>query len=270
MNIINPKHLNLEYKKEEFLSNKPFPFVILDNFLEKNYYKELDSKLSKNNYFDGGKKFNSSVEDNKQISLNESLPDFILQITNYLNSEDWVNILQSLTDIKGLSATQVGNTMLANYHEMGSNGFLGSHVDHSSDPNTGYPHVLNVILYLSSEWQSKFGGATLLYNKNGSKSIAKIDYVPNRAVIFLHTPYSFHGVERLNNNGDKKRKLLYVDYYSNSINPYDHFELNFPNKWFSHGTTFVLKNKTDFFKIKNWTYTKSLIKYNLNKLRSKF
>ena len=55
MNIINPKYLNLEYKKEEFLSNKPFPYLILDNFLEKNYYKELDSKLSKNNYFKGGK-----------------------------------------------------------------------------------------------------------------------------------------------------------------------------------------------------------------------
>ena len=52
--------------------------------------------------------------------------------------------------------------MLANYHEMGSNGFLGSHVDHSSDPNTGYPHVLNVILYLSSEWKSSYGGAIAL------------------------------------------------------------------------------------------------------------
>ena len=128
MNIINPKYLNLEYKKEEFLSNNPFPFVILDNFLEKNYYKELDSKLSQNNYFKGGKNFNTSVEDNKQISLNESLPNFILQITQYLNSKEWVKILQSLTGIKKLSATQVGNTMLANYHEMGSNGFLGSHL----------------------------------------------------------------------------------------------------------------------------------------------
>lgn len=270
MNIINPKYLNLEYKKEEFLSNNPFPFVILDNFLEKNYYKELDSKLSQNNYFKGGKNFNTSVEDNKQISLNESLPNFILQITQYLNSKEWVKILQSLTGIKKLSATQVGNTMLANYHEMGSNGFLGSHVDHSSDPNTGHPHVLNVILYLSSEWKSKYGGATLFFNKSGNKSLAKIDYVPNRAVIFLHTPYSFHGVERLKNNGDKKRKLLYVDYYSSSTNPYSHLKLNFPNKWFLHGTTFVLENKIDYLKIKNWPYTKSLIKYNINKLRSNF
>ena len=31
-----------------------------------------------------------------------------------------------------------------------------------------------------------------------------------------------------------------------------------------------LKNKNDYLKIKNWTYTKSLIKYKINKLRRNF
>lgn len=270
INILNPKYHSLNFKKEEFRSNDPFPHIILDDFLEKNYYSKLDSNLLKNNYFSGGKKFNSSVEDNKQISLNESLPDFILRITDYLNSDSWVETLQSLTGISQLSATKVGNTKLANYHEMGSDGFLGSHVDHSSDPITGYPHVLNVILYLSSDWESKYGGATLFYNKNGKKILKKVEYMPNRAVIFLHTPYSFHGVERLRNNGEKKRKLLYVDYYSKSYSPFSHLDLNFPNKWFSHGTTFVLANQMEYLNKKNWHYAKSLIKYKFNKLRSNF
>ena len=137
------------------------------------------------------------------------------------------------TGINKLRATEVGNTMLANYHEMGSDGFLGSHVDHSSDPSTGNPHVLNIILYLSSEWKNDFGGGTLFFDKHGKKQISKVEYRANRAVIFLHTPYSFHGVERLKNNGYVKRKLLYVDYYSDSYNPYKNFNLSFPNKWFS-------------------------------------
>ncbi len=268
MKIINPTYQNLNFKREEFTKNNPFPYIVLDEFLEKSFYKKLDSKLSKNNYFKGGKKFNSKVEDNKQISLNESLPTFILQITDYLNSEEWLKNLKSLTGIEKLRVTAVGNTKLANYHEMGSNGFLGSHVDHSSEPITGYPHVLNIILYLSSEWQSKYGGATLFFDKNGKTPISKVEYVPNRAVIFLHTPYSFHGVERLKNNDNKKRKLLYVDYYSDSISPYKHLNLKFPNKWFSHGTTFVLPKRVEYLKMKNWPYTKSVIKYKLNKLRS--
>ena len=64
--------------------------------------------------------------------------------------------------------------------------------------------------------------------------------------------------------------LLYVDYYSDSYNPYKNFNLSFPNKWFSHGTTFVLKNNLDYLKKKNWFYAKSLLKYRLNKLRSNF
>lgn len=270
MRIINPKYNNLSYKKEEFITKNPFPYVVLDDFLEEGYFNQLDSKLIKNNYFKGGKKFNTNLELNKEISLNESLPEFILQITDYLNSNNWVKILKSLTGIEGLRTTNVGNTMLANYHEMGSDGFLGSHVDHSSDPSNGYPHILNIILYLSSEWNTDFGGATLFFDKYGKKQIAKVEYKKNRAVIFLHTPYSFHGVEKLRNNGNTKRKLLYVDYYSTSFDPYKHMTLNFPNKWFSHGTTFVFPNTLQYLKRKNWFYAKSLIKYKLNKIRSNF
>ena len=73
-------------------------------------------------------------------------------------------------DIKSLFATDVGNTDLANYHEMYKNGFLGSHVDHSSDPKTGSPHVLNIILYLTQNWNNDWGGNTVFMSKNGKKN----------------------------------------------------------------------------------------------------
>ena len=168
-----------------------------------------------------------------------------------------------------MKPTNVGNTLLANYHEMGTNGFLGSHVDHSTDPSNGLPHVLNIILYLSSDWKENFGGATLLFDKKGKKIVSKIKYKKNRAIVFLHTPYSFHGVERLKNNKSLKRKTLYVDYYSESMKPFENFDLDFPNKWFKHGTTFVLPKRTDYLKYKNWSYTKSLIKYKIEHLKSK-
>tara|TARA_B100001059_G_scaffold67094_1_gene63798 strand:- start:2760 stop:3578 length:819 start_codon:yes stop_codon:yes gene_type:complete len=268
MDIINPSHTNLIKRKEEFFNKKPFPYLILDDFLEKNYFDLLEKQISKNNYFKEGKSFNSDLELNKSISLNTNLPDIISNITNILNSNDWLNELKYLTDIPTLHSTKVGNTKLANYHEMGSDGFLGSHVDHSIDPDTGNPHVLNIIVYLSSEWEESFGGATLLFNENGTKVKAQIPYKKNRAVIFLHTPYSFHGVEKLKNNFEIKRKSLYVDYYSKSLNPFSHIKLDFPNRWFSHGTTFVLPERKEYLKTKNWRYTKSLIKYNFNRIKS--
>ena len=68
-----------------------------------------------------------------------------------LNDKFFLNNLFKISGIKELFATTKGNTLLANYHEMYESGFLGTHVDHSSEPETGFPHVLNIILYLSKK-----------------------------------------------------------------------------------------------------------------------
>ena len=259
----------MNHIKDDFINKTPFPHIVLDNFLDKNYFESLTKILKKDNYYNAGKNFNSEVELNKSISLNQSLPQIISDIVKELNCDKWLNILKSLTGINTLKGTRLGNTELANYHEMGTSGFLGPHVDHSSEPQTGKPHVLNIILYLSSNWKDEFGGATLLYDRYGKEVISKVTYKKNRAVIFLHTPYSFHGVEKLKNN-NVKRKVIYVDYYSESFKPFKHLEFSFPNEWFSHGTTFILQNKLDYIKKKNWPYAKSYIKYQYNKINSKF
>ena len=106
-----------------------------------------------------------------------------------------------------------------------------------------------------------FGGSTIFFNSTGVEVKSKVEYMPNRAVIFLHTPYSFHGVDRLKDNGDIKRKTLYIDYYSESLTPFKYMELPFKNHWFKHGTTFILPKLSDYLKSKNRNYAKTYIKY---------
>lgn len=171
--------------------------------------------------------------------------------------------------MQSLVPSLCGNTSLANYHVMKPGGFLAPHVDHAQDPETGLPHVLNIILYLSPQWDSENGGATLLYDKWGKEIKATVEYKPNRAIIFLHTPYSFHCVEQIKANLPVIRRTLYVDYYSESSNPYKNMDLNFPKKWFPHGTTFILPSIFNYLNIKNVQYTKAYIKYTLNRICSK-
>ena len=145
-------------------------------------------------------------------------------------------------------------------------GLLAPHVDHSSEPKTGYPHVLNIVVYLTKEWDSvSWGGGTDLLNSNGSKIITKLPYIPNSSVIFLHTPFSFHGVSRIDENAKFVRKSIYIDYYSQSFNPYKHINLDFKNKWFEHGTTFVLPKFKSYFKRENSLYRKIKLDYLINK-----
>ena len=80
--------------------------------------------------------------------------------------------LKKFSEINDLCVTISGNSELANYHEMKSGGYLGPHVDHSSDPKTGYPHVMNIIIYLRII-EKNWGGSTELYNFNGTKKKKK-------------------------------------------------------------------------------------------------
>jgi len=262
--LINKIHFSLNKRRSEFTSAKPFPYIVLEEFLRADTFKKVTEELNQK-IIPLGKSFNSGVEANKSISLNSTLPDTLVDIICELNSAEWLNNLRELTGIIDLSGTKNGNSMLANYHVMKSNGILGSHVDHASEPLDGRAHVLNIIIYLNDKWSKNKGGDTQLYDKSGQKILGEVKYKPNRALIFLHTPYSFHGVSRLTNPAKDLRKSLYVDYYSASLSPYSHLNLEFPSLWFSHNTTFKLKNGSDYLRPVNFNYLNNLIKYNFNR-----
>ncbi len=272
MSIINKLHYNLLSHRSEFLSALPFPHLVLDNFIDAQFFNKLSSFLfeidehTKGN----GKRFNSSVEQGKWISLNASLPSLLNEIIYELNSDAWVLNLRQLTGFESLFPTKVGNTKLANYHEMKQGGFLGPHLDHAADPDTGLPHVLNQLIYLSTDWREDFGGGTLFFDSVGRKIIRRIDYKPNRCVIFLHTPYCFHGVDKISQRAEFTRKSLYVDYYSTSRIPYCHMNLPFPNHWFYHQTTFLQDSFFQYLDPRNFRYLKSLVVYKYHKSLSLF
>ena len=264
MKIINDKYKDLSIYSSEFKNQSPYPHVILDDFLDRNFFNNLDvEKIEVNK--EKGKNFQTDIEKNKWASKNVELSESISLIVQELYKDEFVNNLRKLTDIEDLFSTDVGNVELANYHEMYESGFLGTHVDHSSEPTTGLPHVLNIILYLSKNWSKSWGGSTVFANKNGTKIEKTIDYIPNRAVIFLHSPFTFHGVTKIENN-QKKRSTIYVDYYSKNKKPYTHLKLNFKNVWFKHPTTFILPNFKDYFPKKNRKYLNKMLKHRIKSL----
>ena len=261
MNIINKIYNDLGTFSIEFLNAKPYPHLVLDNFLDEEFFKNLDVERIVVNQ-NKGTNFKTDVEKNKWASKNVELSKNISIIVNELYKDNFIKNLGKLSKIKNLFSTNVGNVDLANYHEMYDSGFLGTHVDHSSEPSTGLPHVLNIILYLSKGWEKSWGGATMFANKNGTKIEKIVDYIPNRAVIFLHSPFTFHGVTEIKNN-KIKRSSIYVDYYSKNKNPYAHLNLDFKNVWFKHPTTFILPNFKDYFPKKNRVYLKKMIKHKI-------
>lgn len=268
MQVINDKYHDLSAYSEEFFKSDPFPHIVLKNFLKPDFFGSLQEVFVKTADTKKGKSFESVAEEKKWISLNCSLPDATKMVIDDLNSEVWVKNLRNFIGDKSLAITDIGNTSLANYHVMSPGGVLGPHVDHSSEPNLGIPHVLNIIVCLSEKWDDTNGGATLLYNKNGSEMVTRLPFEPNQAIVFLHTPYSFHGVERIASRAQNLRRTIYVDYYSQNLQPYMQMNLNFDKKWFRHGTTFKL-DWLDYAKPKNKNYAKVMLGYQINRFKSK-
>ena len=263
--MISNKYSKLNTFCKEFLNAKPFPYLVLDNFFEKKFFYKITNELNNKKLITKADKFDTIVEKNKSINRNVHLPYSIKKILHRLSEPDWVQNLKKLSGIIDLEPDKTDDQTISNFHEMSNGGFLGSHVDHSNHPKNASKHVLNIILYLSNDWESAYGGNTLLFNKYGKKVKEVIEYKPNRMIIFLHTPYSFHGVDELNPRKNKVRKTLYLDYYSNLRNPYFHINLPFKNHFFRHGTTFILQNRSEYFKPSNFYYTKTLLKYKINK-----
>ena len=90
--IINQLYENLDEYKNTFFCAKPFPHLVLDEFIDPSFFSDL-TKILKDNKIVLGKHFNSTVETNKGISLNTALPEKLKEIINYLNSESWVENL---------------------------------------------------------------------------------------------------------------------------------------------------------------------------------
>lgn len=265
MTIINEKYMNLGEYSARFLEARPFPHLVLDDFLDEDFFRQLCEVTQAERKTESGRKFDTQHEKSKWISINDALPGHLSELIEALNSEEWVAKLKELSGIPELVSTQCGNSQLGNYHLMEPGGFLAPHVDHSSEPETGLPHVLNIILYLSESWDDDYGGSTTFYDDKGRHIASEVKYRPNRAVIFMHTPYSFHCVEEIGATIPLPRKTLYVDYYSKSFDPYRHLNLPFPNKWFYHGTTFRLPHWYDYLKPRNFAYSKAMLRYQLSK-----
>jgi len=222
----------------------PFPYLVIDNFLEKEQFDALSLELDQTH---------NLLQSNFQTPL-ESKSIY----KDTLSKEASHNLVQLMGSdkIKNIIARETGNSEIISmadneafsgyspYHITNNNGFLGTHVDHSFVDEGRLRHMANTIFYASSKWKKNWGGQTIFYSKNGFTQEILIDPLPNRLVFFIHTANSFHGVSNYISDEAIERRTFYHDYYvseSNIKNVMDNINKNRPSKLqhFFHGTTFI-------------------------------
>ena len=212
--IINFKNLSetkIKKLKYKFDHSNPFPYIIIDNFLEKDYANLILKSFTINSdwinysFINNFKKygFNNRKKMGKSLNL----------LFDELASKKFIEKLSKITNLKGIFLDdQLDGGGL---HQIFKGGYLNIHTDFSSHTNKpNWKRVLNILIYLNRDWKTKYNGNLELWSNNGKKKITEIYPKFNRCVVFLTDKKSFHGHPRkLECPSNTSRKSIAAYYF---------------------------------------------------------
>ena len=200
-------------KAEEYLSNKPFPHIYVDNFLP------LEAAEAALQDFPEPKqlawsKFDTGKERKLAFDEVERLPRRLREVLYFLNSRPMLQFLEVLTGIQHVIADPyfVGGGL----HQIKRGGNLEVHADFNYHTKLKLDRRINLLIYLNKDWKEEYGGHFELWNREMTQADQKILPVFNRCAVFSTTSFSYHGHPTpLACPPDRTRKSMAIYYYTN-------------------------------------------------------
>jgi Rps23 Pro-64 3,4-dihydroxylase Tpa1-like proline 4-hydroxylase len=182
--------------RRDYSATKPFKYVVIDDFLDKDFADELLREFPK---FDAG----NSVGDDGKPGLKATfehvskLGKAYQRLDGAIQQREFLTIIEKITGIQDLLYDPFylgGGT-----HENRSGQSLQAHVDFNYHPSEGWHRRLNLIVYLNREWEPAWGGNLELFRDPYVDTQPEHRITPkfNRCVIFETTEKSWHGFDEI-------------------------------------------------------------------------
>ena len=174
---------------------EPFNYIVIDNFLDADLIDQLSGEFPS---YDSDRWFSyeNPLEVKKTINNWYDFPENTYQFFSSLNSSEFVSFIENITEVP----TLYGDPGLhgAGWHIHGKGGKLNIHLDYTIHPKMNLKRKLNLILYMSKDWNPGWGGNLELWSHDSAhhkpkEKVAAVDCVYNRAVIFDSSVNSWHG-----------------------------------------------------------------------------
>ena len=243
--------------KEKFLDIKPFPYLIIDDFLPPDICNQIEDYGRNIHSFNKIFHLNSKkYADHEVWNFQES----IRKVIDYFYEKPFLSYLEELTGIKNLKSDYSYNWG-AGFHVLPKGGFLNVHTDFNIHPHNGYVRKLNLLLYLNKHWEYKDGGSLELWDMSKKEKIEDIIPKFNRCVIFDTGEKSWHGNPRKVTHNDQTRMSLslyyYLDFKDKKNLPKAHTTIyrdlpgqytNFLRKYFGFVKNFIPKQLKNFLR----------------------
>jgi Rps23 Pro-64 3,4-dihydroxylase Tpa1-like proline 4-hydroxylase len=146
-------------------------------------------------YDDTWNKYINPIEYKFSYDNIENLPDDIKKYFYLLSDQKLIKLFEKITGIENLMYDEYLHG--AGLHIHPRDGKLDIHLDYEKHPYTQKERRLNVILYMSKDWDKSWGGSTELWNEDVTECVTKSEIKFNRAVIFKTNDLSWHGISEM-------------------------------------------------------------------------
>lgn len=183
--------------KQEFHLAKPFNHVVIDNFFNEDVANQLSDDFP--DYDDQNiSKHENLLEDKRTMNSWGRFPKTTYKTFMWLGSNLTEN-LKTLVDNNNLIFDYGLHGGGWHMHRNGGNNNV--HLDYSVHPKLGLQRKLNVIVYLTRDWNPQWNGGLELWSHNEETKrpkdkIKSIDNIFNRCIIFDTTQNSWHGLPK--------------------------------------------------------------------------
>lgn len=182
--------------REQFRAGRPFPHVVIDDFLEETFARELLESFpafESGNYIgDDGQPGNKSTLDRIR-----SIGPAYRRLDDAVKSPEFLQTIGSLTGIGDLlyDPWYLGGGTHENRNGMS----LDPHVDFNFHPSERWHRRLNLIVYLNPLWADSWGGRLELFDNPhvDARPAHSVSPLFNRCVIFETSERSWHAFDQI-------------------------------------------------------------------------
>lgn len=202
--------------REQYARAQPFPFVVIEGFLEPSFAREVAAAYPT---FETAKEMGfafKAVNERKKVQITDRalFPDAVGRLSDALASPSFLADLTAITGIPDLLADE--RLFGAGIHVTGPHGRLDVHVDFNVLELEDGPRYrrINLLLYLNPEWNEEWGGHVELWDRDVKTCVQRYAPVIGRCLIFETSDISYHAVSPLTCPETELRRSFAAYYYT--------------------------------------------------------
>lgn len=212
----------MERRRDEYVASyrgaAPFDHVVIDDVLPADVLARVYAELAQMDSAD----WNSYVHFNERKYSNTDMASWgptLRAVSDAFASERFISFIESLSGFAGLHAD--ASLDGGGVHRSYRGGFLNVHADFTAHHTIkNWRRRVNLLLYLNPVWETEWGGALELWNRDMTAYEAKVEPVGNRMLLFTTDEHSYHGhPDPLRSPEGLARESLALYYFTEEARP---------------------------------------------------